>query len=182
MAERFKEFKDHPVPIRELEVFLRLDEKRIPNERPYAWYMFVMTADGIGSLAERSYPNRSVGLGGTGLALRHLIGKVPEAEGAKADADMLQFGWAVADAVLGGANLLRAEPTLKMAPWDKRFLDYRARLGKDRLTNIFLTANGFSAEEMKGYPILRSKDLRVIIATSENGHARMMAELKKLDD
>lgn len=178
----FKRFKKHPISVRDLEDFLGVEESKVPKNRPYAWYMFVMTADGIGSLAEKSYPNRSIGLGGTGVALRQFLNKRAEVKGATVDADLLQYGRAIADAVLIGSNVLRAEPSLNLMPWDKRFMDYRTGLGKGKPINIIVTGHGFDADEMKKYPILRSKEVRTLIATSEMGYKHIMKEMRSLKD
>lgn len=44
-----KEFREKMVAPEEMSEFFRIDGREIPEDRPYVWYMFVMTADGIGS-------------------------------------------------------------------------------------------------------------------------------------
>jgi riboflavin biosynthesis pyrimidine reductase len=178
--QKFKEFKKTPIQISDLETFYNIANSSVTRDRPYSWYVFVMTADGIGSFLDGSYPDYMIGLGGSGIALKQFLGKRSEAKGAIADAYILQYGRAVADAVLIGSNVLRAEPNLIMAPWDKKLIAYRAKLGKAKPINIVVTGKGFSSKEMEKYPLFKSKDVKTIIATSQKGYKFMMGQLAML--
>lgn len=176
-----KEFSQVPVPIKEMEEFYAIEDKNIPLNRPYIWYMFVMSADGVGSLLERAYKDPGIGLSGPGIALKQFRDRRPEAIGAYVDSELLQYGWAIADAVLAGSGVLKAEPYLTWMPWDKRFLDYRRDLGKDAALRVVVTGSGFTAKEME-YPVFRpdNKTFATLIATSESGYERMQREMESM--
>jgi riboflavin biosynthesis pyrimidine reductase len=169
-------FSKLPVPIEEMEKFYSVH--KMPHNRPYTWYMFVMSADGIGSLVEKAYHDTGIGLSGPGIALKHFRDSRPEAIGAYVDWRLLQYGWAVADAVASGSNVLKAEPELLWLPFDGDLLDYRQALGKEAPLRVLITGNGFSSEELS-YPVFRPDGrFNTLIATSEKGYQRMQRELE----
>ena len=98
---RIREWKNPNVSPQELHDFYDVAESLVPEDRPYAWYMDVHSADAVIALIDDSSLAEHI-------ALAHV--KMPEAAGGKADHRALHFLWAYADAVLGGAEILRADP------------------------------------------------------------------------
>src|SRR3989442_2137533 len=78
--------------------------------------MFVTTIDAIAVALE---PGQR---GGSEIALRHLKDN-PIAAGGLTDNRALQYGWATADAVLGGAGILRDNSAASWYPRDKDLQD-----------------------------------------------------------
>src|SRR5438128_7231661 len=94
MARTVQLFEDPNVSIDQLSEFYKVEGS------PHTYLMFVTTIDGIAVPLERGQR------GGSEIALRHLKDN-PIAAGGLADNRALQYGWATADAVLGGAGSLR---------------------------------------------------------------------------
>ena len=174
-------FSADPIPIDELKEFYRIDKAKLPKERPYLWNIYVMSLTGIVSFLEHKNTDSSVGLGGRGISLGNMKGKLPEADGSDADRRCLCFGWTEADAIISGANLLRVEPNATFKIPYRDMNEYRKReLGKELPPiRVLLTRNGFNSEELK-YPIFNSNEPRTIIATSKNGYKAMETEAEKL--
>lgn len=174
-----KSFSSKSPGIPEMAEFYKIGAVR-KADLPYLWYMFVATADGIGSLKEEDYGDRSIGLSGAGIALRQFRDKNPDAIGAYVDWGLLQYGWAVADAVLGGSGILKAEKNVTWMP-EQRFLDYRRSLGKGEPLRVVVTGRGFDAEEMR-YPIFKQNGFRTLVATSKMGMERMESEMRSMPE
>jgi len=170
-----KEFSRLPVPIAEMQDFYSIES--VPQTRPYVWYMFVMSSDGIGSFLEEDHADPSIGMSGKGIALKHLTDKTEIAAGSAADYRLLQFGWANADAVVGGAGLIRATPKLIWRATQQDLVRFRQEVLSKREDplQVILTANGFSSDELK-YPIFNGD--RTLIATSDKGLAEMENDLE----
>ena len=176
----YKEFT-LPISIEDMKQFYTIEEKKIPRSRPYVWYMFVMSADGVGSLKEENYHDKGIGLSGPGLALKQFRDTRPEARGAYADWRLLQYGWAIADAVASGSGVLKAEPNLTWMPVDPDLSEYRTALAKELPLRVLITGNGFSAKEMS-YPVFRPEGFRTLVATSERGYERMQNEMASVKE
>src|SRR3989441_12529532 len=114
MARTVQLFEDPNVSIDQLSEFFKVEGS------PHTYLMFVTTIDGI------AVPLEPGQRGGSEIALRHLKDN-PIATGGLADNIALQYGWATADAVLGGAGILRDNPP---ASWDPRDKDLQDRLTK----------------------------------------------------
>lgn len=160
--------------IKVMEDFYKVSEAELQHDkykdRPYIWYMFVMSADGIGSLKEKSYPDKGIGLSGPGIALAHKKTEHNAASGAYTDWRMLQYGWAVADAVIAGSGIIKAEKDLLWLPDDDDLIKLRDNYSKP--LRVLITGNGFNKEEL-GYAIFHTEKVRTMIATSEKGYNRM---------
>jgi riboflavin biosynthesis pyrimidine reductase len=176
-----KSFTASQVPLNELKEFYRLDGTKLPRDRPYLWNIYVMSLTGIVSFLEHKNSDSSVGLGGRGISLRNLEGVLPEADGAESDHRCLCFGWAVADAIIAGANILRVEPKVTFKVPYRDMNEYRRiELGKELPPiRVLLTRNGFNSEELKS-PIFHSGEFKTIIATSKIGFRAMESEAEEL--
>ncbi len=176
-----KSFSEDPIPLDELKEFYRIDEAKLPKERPYVWNIYVMSLTGIVSFLEHKNIDSSVGMGGRGISLGNMKGKLPEAEGSDADRRCLCFGWTVSDAIIAGANILRVEQNATFNVPYRDMNEYRkSELGKELPPiRVLLTRNGFNSDELK-YPIFNINEPRTIIATSKKGYRAMMVEAEKL--
>jgi len=176
-----KSFSENPVPLNELKEFYRIDDTKLPKERPYLWNIYVMSLTGIVSFLDHQNTDSSVGLGGRGISLRNMKGILPEADGSDADQRCLCFGWTQADAIIAGANILRVEPGATFKAQYKDMEEYRKNeLGKmEPPIRVLLTRNGFSSDELK-YPIFNSKESKTVIATSKIGYKALEVEAEKL--
>ncbi len=182
--ERFgvgdKAFVSSSVSLDELEEFYRVDEGWVPADRPYVWNIYVMSLTGIVTYLDYGYPDLMIGLGGAGIALSHMRGKWPEAEGSAVDARCLRFGWSVADAIVSGSGNMKVR---RGSTYDVKFDDfrrYRRELGKDVAPlRVVLTAEGLKADELR-YPIYNEVDGRTLIATSERGYEAIEREAQGL--
>lgn len=165
----FREFTAAKIPIPEMEEFYQIP-KDIPSDRPWVWYMFVHSADGKGSFKEPGDERYSmaVRLSGPGIAGAHL--SLP---GAPADYRLLQYGWATADAVLGGTGIIAAEPKLIWRPTQQDLVEYREQNGKGRApVQVVMTGRGLSRDVL-GYDMFTSKEVTTLIATSKQGYDAM---------
>lgn len=129
-------------------------------------------------LKEASYPDKSIGLSGPGLALAHMKDKRPEAVGAYADWRLLQYGWAAADALASGSGVLKAEPGLTWMPADRDLITYMSEKNPLR---VLITGNGFSAEEL-GYKVFRPEGFRTLVATSQRGYEKIQQEMSRMPE
>ena len=161
-------FTDPTIPIEEMEKFYEIDPETIPHNRPYVWYMFIDTMDGRGTFL---HPGKA---GGYHVALGHfkedpvLSRKYPEVvAGHVADGRLLQFGWAVADAMLAGAGILNAEAGNEWRIWDKDLMSYRESLGKKPTIRVLLTGSGsVNLEERVFSP---EKEYETLVFTASEG-------------
>lgn len=172
--EQITVFDNMRIPVAEMEEYLRIDERSIPEKRPYVYFMFVKSVDGIGSMNEPGYHDPMIGMAGPGIAGRHIAEKgVKDAEGAAADWRLLQYGWATADAVIGGSNIIRGEKNIIWRPYDSDLIEYRKGMGKgESPIQVVLTGRGIDRKTME-YPIFNTGGVRTIIATSRNGYDMM---------
>lgn len=143
-----------------------------------------MTADGIISLLEPDNPDPSIGLSGAGITLKQFLetNKKIIAEGAITDSRLLQYGWVKADAVISGGNILHVQHDLDWIPWDEDMREEFDAVHKGRLPlRVLVTGIGFSAEEMKKYPVLNpnNKLFRTFVATIDTGFAFMKENINE---
>src|SRR5260370_29439556 len=106
MVRTVQLFEDPNVSMEQLSEFYKVEGS------PHTYLMFVTTIDGI------AVPLEPGQRGGSEIALRHLKDN-PIAAGGLTDNRALQYGWSSADAVLGGAGILRDNPKATWYPKDK---------------------------------------------------------------
>lgn len=166
----YKEFTSTNPSIEEMEDFFSIPKEHIPKDRPYIWFMAVKSRDGRLSFKEFDYKNPAIGLSGPGIALAHLREVTPIAAGSLLDFRFLQYGWAVADAVIGGSGIIRAEPKNSWTVSLKDLIEYRTNVLKKNKNpiQVVLTAKGLERDLLTS-PIFNSKDITSIIATSKEG-------------
>jgi riboflavin biosynthesis pyrimidine reductase len=128
MVRTVQLFEDPNVSIEQLSEFYKVEGV------PHTYLMFVTTVDGI------AVPLESGQHGGSEIALRHLKDN-PISAGGLADNRALQYGWATADAVLGGAGILRDNPSATWYPRDKDLQDL-LRKGNPRPVRAVVTGSG----------------------------------------
>lgn len=179
MSERYHRFSQADVPINEIKHFYKIPIKELPIDRPYVWFMFVQSADGIGSLMEAKYPDPKIGLSGPGIALRQFSGRRTEAAGSETDHRLLEAGWAFADAVIAGSGILKAEPFLTWMPEYSDLVDYQKRK-KALPIRVLVTGRGFDKEQLQN-PVFHPKGFRTLVATSETGFDFMEKQKKSID-
>lgn len=167
-------FSKKVAPVEELAKFYSLDNISVPERRPYAWLMYVMTLDGKVTFREpKAY-------GGDLIALQHMREKEERAIGAIIDWRLLQFGWAQADAIVGSAAIIRTEDKQTWPIVDDDILDYRLNvLGKTEKypIKVILTASGDISltEDMFTFP-----EHRTVVFASENGKAVLDEKVERL--
>jgi riboflavin biosynthesis pyrimidine reductase len=140
-----------------------------PRSRPFTWSMSVSSLDGVTGFAEPGFE------GPEAVSLAH-----HGAAGAKDDFTLLCAGWALADAVLGTASILRAEPNVKwIPPMDSDPAWGRAREGKRRKLpiNVVVTASGDVDPQ---HAMLSDPALEVVLATSPRGATLLRSKYEAL--
>src|SRR2546425_13062372 len=98
MVRTVQLFEDPNLSVDQLSEFYKVEGS------PHTYLMFVTTIDGI------AVPLESGQRGGSEIALRHLKDN-PIAAGRTTDNRGLQYGSATADAILGGARIIRDNPS-----------------------------------------------------------------------
>ena len=131
--------------------------------------MFVTTIDGV------AVPLESGQRGGSEIALRHLKNN-PIAAGGLADNRALQYGWATADAVLGGAGILRDNPAATWYPRDK---DLQDLLRGRKPVRAVVTGSG---EVDLRHPVFNpQKDQwKPVVFTTRKGEGKLKNQAKRL--
>src|SRR5713226_3497597 len=126
MVRTVQLFEDSNVSIDQLSEFYKVEGT------PHTYLMFVTTMDGI------AVPLESGQRGGSEIALRHLKDN-PIAIGGLTDNRALQYGWATADAVLGGSGILRDKP---VATWWNRDKDMHDLLRERKVKPVRAVVTG----------------------------------------
>jgi len=165
MARTVQLFEDPNLSIDQLSEFYKVEGS------PHTYLMFVTTIDGIAvplELAQR---------GGFEIALRHLKNN-PIAAGGLTDNRALQYGWATADAVLGGAGILRDNPSATWYPRDK---DLRDLLTKENRKPVRAVVTGRGEIDLT-HPVFNPKndEWQPVIFTTKKGEERLKNQAKRL--
>jgi riboflavin biosynthesis pyrimidine reductase len=165
MVRTVQLFEDPNVSIDELSEFYKVEGS------PHAYLMFVTTIDGI------AVPLESGQRGGSEIALRHLKDN-PIAAGGLTDNRALQYGWATADAVLGGAGILRDTPSATWYPRDK---DLQDLLTKENRKPVRAVVTGRGEIDLK-LPVLNPKknEWQPVIFTTKKGEEKLKNQAKQL--
>ncbi len=163
MVRTVQLFEDPNVPLDQLSEFYKVEGS------PHTYLMFVTTIDGV------AVPLESGQRGGSEIALRHLKNN-PIAAGGLADNRALQYGWATADAVLGGAGILRENPAATWYPRDK---DLQDLLRSRKPVRAVVTGSG---EVDLKHPVFNPKkdQWKPIIFTTRKGEGKLKNQAKRL--
>ena len=163
MVRTVELFEDPNVPLAQLSEFYKVEGS------PHTYLMFVTTIDGV------AVPLESGQRGGSEIALRHLKND-PIAAGGRADNRALQYGWATADAVLGGAGILRDNPAATWYPRDK---DLQDLLRGRKPVRAVVTGSG---EVDLNHPVFNPKkdEWKPIIFTTGKGEGKLKNQAKRL--
>jgi len=163
MVRTVELFEDPNVPLAQLSEFYKVEGS------PHTYLMFVTTIDGV------AVPLESGQRGGSEIALRHLKND-PIAAGGRADNRALQYGWATADAVLGGAGILRDNPAATWYPRDK---DLQDLLRGRKPVRAVVTGSG---EVDLNHPMFNPKkdEWKPIIFTTRKGEGKLKNQAKRL--
>jgi len=163
MVRTVELFEDPNVPLAQLSEFYKVEGS------PHTYLMFVTTIDGV------AVPLESGQRGGSEIALRHLKNN-PIAAGGRADNRALQYGWATADAVLGGAGILRDNPAATWYPRDK---DLQDLLRGRKPVRAVVTGSG---EVDLNHPMFNPKkdEWKPIIFTTRKGEGKLKNQAKRL--
>ncbi|TMI54999.1 hypothetical protein E6H18_10255 [Candidatus Bathyarchaeota archaeon] len=163
MVRTVQLFEDPNVPLDQLSEFYKVVGS------PHTYLMFVTTIDGV------AVPLESGQRGGSEIALRHLKSN-PIAAGGLADNRALQYGWATADAVLGGAGILRENPAATWYPRDK---DLQDLLRSRKPVRAVVTGSG---EVDLRHPVFNpQKDQwKPVVFTTRKGEGKLKNQAKRL--
>ncbi len=163
MVRTVQLFEDPNVPLDQLSEFYKVEGS------PHTYLMFVTTIDGV------AVPLESGQRGGSEIALRHLKNN-PIAAGGLADNRALQYGWATADAVLGGAGILRENPAATWYPRDK---DLQDLLRSRKPVRAVVTGSG---EVDLRHPVFNpQKDQwKPVVFTTRKGEGKLKNQAKRL--
>src|SRR5713226_5422350 len=166
MVRTVQLFEDPNVSIDQLSEFYKVEGS------PHTYLMFVTTIDGI------AVPLEPEQRGGPEIALRHLKNN-PIAAGGLADNRALQYGWATADAVLGGAGILRDNPAASWYPRDK---DLQDLLTKRNRKPVRAVVTGKGEVDLK-HPVFNPKkeEWQPVIFTTKKGEEKLKDQAKRLD-
>jgi riboflavin biosynthesis pyrimidine reductase len=167
MVRAVQLFEDPNVSIAQLSEFYKVEGS------PHTYLMFVTTIDGV------AVPLESGQRGGSEIALRHLKDN-PISAGGLTDNRALQYGWATADAVLGGAGILRDNPGATWYPRDK---DLQDLLMKQNRKPVRAVVTGTGRIDLK-HPVFNPKngEWNPIIFTTKKGKENVEDQAKRLDD
>ncbi|MDI6720859.1 MAG: dihydrofolate reductase family protein [Candidatus Aenigmarchaeota archaeon] len=171
-------FSGYEGTVEEFANFYRIDEKMIPRNRPYSWYMAVVSADGFMSFREKG-GDPLIFAGGKGIAGGHRADE-KGMEGAITDYRALEFGWVYADAILGSAEIIRQEPEQEWNATSPDFLQYRKNVLKKYNLPIRVVVTGRGDINMKE-PIFNSDAYKTLILTSEKGKEAIEQQVAGLD-
>ncbi len=164
MVRTVQLFEDPNVSVKELSEFYRVEGT------PHTYLMFVATIDGI------AVPLEPGQRGGSEIALRHLK-ENPISAGGLTDNRALQYGWATADAVLGGAGILRDNPSATWYPRDK---DLQDLLKENRRKPIRAVVTGKGEIDLK-HPVFNPKgdEWQPVIFTTKKGVEKLKDQAKQ---
>jgi riboflavin biosynthesis pyrimidine reductase len=165
MVRTVQLFEDPNVSIDQLSEFYKVEGS------PHSYLMFVTTMDGI------AVPLESGQRGGSEIALRQLKDN-PIAAGGLTDNRALQYGWATADAVLGGAGILRDTPSATWYPRDK---DLQELLTKENRKPVRAVVTGRGEVDLK-LPVFNPKknEWQPVIFTTNRGEEKLKNQAKQL--
>jgi len=165
MVRTVQLFEDPNISIDQLSEFYKVEGS------PHTYLMFVTTIDGI------TVPLEPGQRGGSEIALRHLKDN-PIATGGLADNRALQYGWATADAVLGGAGILRDNPAASWYPRDK---DLQDLLMKGNRKPVRAVVTGRGEVDLK-HPVFNPKkdEWQPVIFTTKQGGEKLKNQAKRL--
>ena len=165
MVRTVQLFEDPNVSIDQLSEFYKVEGS------PHTYLMFVTTIDGI------AVPLESGQRGGSEIALRHLKDN-PITVGGLTDNRALQYGWATADAVLGGAGILRDNPAATWYPRDK---DLQAILAKGNRKPVRAVVSGRGEVDLK-HPLFNPKkgEWQAVIFTTKKGEEKLKNQEKRM--
>lgn len=165
MVRTVQLFEDPKVSIEQLSEFYKVEGS------PHTYLMFVTTIDGI------AVPLESGQQGGSEIALRQLKDN-PIAAGGLTDNRALQYGWATADAVIGGAGILRDNPDATWYPRDKDLQDFLAKRGRKPVRAV-VTGKG---EVDLNHPVFNPKkeEWRPVIFTTKKGEEKLKSQERQL--
>jgi riboflavin biosynthesis pyrimidine reductase len=165
MVRTVQLFEDPNVSVDQLSEFYKVEGS------PHTYLMFVTTIDGI------AVPLESGQRGGSEIALRQLKDN-PIAAGGPTDNRALQYGWATADAVLGGAGILRDNPSATWYPRDK---DLQDLLMKGNRKPIRAVVTGRGELDLK-HPVFNPKrdEWQSVIFTTKRGEEKLKNQVKRL--
>jgi riboflavin biosynthesis pyrimidine reductase len=165
MVRTMQLFEDPNVSIDQLSEFYKVEGS------PHTYLMFVTTIDGI------AVPLEPGQRGGSEIALRHLKDS-PITAGGLSDNRALQYGWATADAVLGGAGILRDNPAATWYPRDK---DLQDLLTKGNRKPVRAVVTGSGEVDLK-HPVFNPKkdEWQPVIFTTKKGEEKLKAQAKRL--
>jgi len=163
MVRTVELFEDPNVPLAQLSEFYKVEGS------PHTYLMFVTTIDGV------AVPLESGQRGGSEIALRHLKNN-PIAAGGLADNRALQYGWATADAVLGGAGILRDNPAATWYPRDK---DLQDLLRGRKPVRAVVTGSG---EVDLRHPVFNPQkgQWKPVVFTTRKGEGKLKNQAKRL--
>ncbi len=165
MVKSVQLFEDPKVSLEDLSEFYKVE--RIPH----TYLMFVTTIDGV------AVPLEPGQRGGAEIALRHLK-ENPIAQGGLTDNRALQYGWATADAILGGAGILRDSPE---ATWYPRDTDLQVLIRKRASKPVRAVVTGTGEIDLN-HPVFNPKkdEWQPIIFTTKRGVEKLKAQAKDL--
>ena len=165
MVRTVQLFEDPNISIDELSEFYKVEGS------PHTYLMFVTTIDGI------AVPLEPGQRGGSEIALRHLKDN-PIAAGGLTDNRALQYGWATADAVLGGAGILRDNPAASWYPRDK---DLQDLLTKRNRKPVRAVVTGRGEVDLK-HPVFNPKkdEWQPVIFTTKKGEEKLKNQARRL--
>jgi riboflavin biosynthesis pyrimidine reductase len=165
MVRTVQLFEDPNVSVDQLSEFYKVEGS------PHTYLMFVTTIDGI------AVPLESGQRGGSEIALRHLKDN-PIAAGGPTDNRALQYGWATADAVLGGAGILRDNPAATWYPRDKDLQDL-LRKGNRKPVRAVVTGRG---EVDLKHPVFNPEndEWQSVIFTTKRGEEKLKNQANRL--
>jgi len=165
MVRTVQLFEDPNVSVKELSEFYKIESSY------HTYLMFVTTIDGI------AVPLEPGQRGGSEIALRHLK-QNPIGAGGLTDNRALQYGWATADAVLGGAGILRDNPAATWYPRDK---DLQDLLKESQLKPVRAVVTGKGEIDLN-HPVFNPKEgqWQPVIFTTKKGVERLKDQAKQL--
>src|SRR5947208_6158337 len=165
MVRTVQLFEDPNLSLDQLSEFYKIEGS------PHTYLMFVATIDGI------AVPLEPGQRGGSEIALRHLKDN-PIATGGLTDNRALQYGWATADGVLGGAGILRDNPSATWYPRDK---DLQDLLTKGNRKPVRAVVTGRGEVDLK-HPVFNPKkdEWEPVIFTTKKGEEKLKNQAKRL--
>ncbi len=165
MVRTVQLFEDPNVSIDQLSEFYKVEGS------PHTYLMFVTTIDGI------AVPLEPGQRGGSEIALRHLKDN-PIAAGGLTDNRALQYGWATADAVLGGAGILRDNSSATWYPRDKDLQDLMLKRNRKPVRAV---VTGRGEVDLK-HPLFNPKndEWHPVIFTTKKGEEKLKNQAKRL--